>query len=387
MRRQCGQLSPLLCSCGRLDPIRSRVAELIRQFRIQHARVAALARGDFSREQRRHHAVLVGGPDGAVPAQECRAGAFLATEAQRGVLQASGKPFEADRNFVEAAAQPCRQPVDQSRADDGLADGSLLPPPRAALKQVVDRDRQVMVGRQQAGSCSDDPVAVMVRVAGEGDVEAVLDGHQALHRIGRRRVHPDASVPIEGHEGKRRVDDVTDHRQIEAVACGDGGPVMNARAAQRVHTHPDFRFADRLHVDCVAKIADIGIEKIVAMRRRRLQGGCVGNALDALQLRLEQTVGQLLDPAGGVLVGRAAIRRVVFEAAIARRIVRRRHHDTVSQAGTASAVVHQDGMRDRRRRRVFVVCRQHDVDAIRRQHLECAGARRAGQCVRVDAQE
>jgi hypothetical protein len=44
-------------------------------------------------------------------------------------------------------------------------------------------------------------------------------------------------------------------------------------------------------------------------------------------------------------------------------------------------------MRDCRRRRVFVVCRQHLVDAIGRQHFEGAGVRRLQQCMRVDAEE
>ena len=41
-----------------------------------------------------------------------------------------------------------------------------------------------------------------------------------------------------------------------------------------------------------------------------------------------------LDPAGDVGVGRSAIRRVVFEAAVLRRIVRRRDDDAVSEAAS-----------------------------------------------------
>ena len=73
-------------------------------------------------------------------------------------------------------------------------------------EQVVDRDRQVVVGRQQAGAAGDDAVAVVVGVAGEGDVEAVLEADQPLHRVGRRRIHADPAVPVERHEAEGRID-------------------------------------------------------------------------------------------------------------------------------------------------------------------------------------
>jgi hypothetical protein len=47
----------------------------------------------------------------------------------------------------------------------------------------------------------------------------------------------------------------------------------------------------------------------------------------------------------------------------------------------------EDGVRHRRGRRVFVVLRQHDVDAVGGQHFECTGARRHRQRVRVDTEE
>ena len=45
----------------------------------------------------------------------------------------------------------------------------------------------------------------------------------------------------------------------------------------------------------------------------------------------EQVVGPVLDPAGGIGVGRTAVRRVVLEAAVAGRVVRRRDDDAVDR--------------------------------------------------------
>jgi len=45
----------------------------------------------------------------------------------------------------------------------------------------------------QAGAFRDDPMAVMVGVAGEGDVEAILQADKALHRVGEEgsmRIRP-----------------------------------------------------------------------------------------------------------------------------------------------------------------------------------------------------
>ena len=65
------------------------------------------------------------------------------------------------------------------------------------LKQVVDRHREVVVRRQQAGAARDDAMAVVIGVAGEGDVEAILQADQALHGVRRRRIHADLAVPVD----------------------------------------------------------------------------------------------------------------------------------------------------------------------------------------------
>ena len=81
------------------------------------------------------------------------------------------------------------------------------------------------------------------------------------------------------------------------------------------------------------------------------------------------------------------MRRVVFVAAVLRRIVRRRDDDAVGKARFPSLVVGQDRMRDDRRRRVAAVLVDHDLDAVGRKHLDRARQRRLGQRVGIDADE
>ena len=58
------------------------------------ARVLAGARGDLGGEQREDEPILVGGPHRSIPAQEARAGALFAAEADRAVEQARREPLE-----------------------------------------------------------------------------------------------------------------------------------------------------------------------------------------------------------------------------------------------------------------------------------------------------
>ena len=166
-------------------------------------------------------------------------------------------------------------------------------------------------------------------------------------------------------------------------ALGDPLPVAQARAAQRVDAELQPGAADRVEVDHRAEVVDVGGDVVAATDL----GALVGHALDAVEPRLEQRVGLLLDAARDVGVGRAAVRRVVLEAAVAGRVVRRGDDDPVGRAAAAAAVVGQDRVRDHRRRRGAVVGVEHDVDPVRAQHLDDRARRRLGQRVRVAAEE
>ena len=81
------------------------------------------------------------------------------------------------------------------------------------------------------------------------------------------------------------------------------------------------------------------------------------------------------------------MRRVVLDAAVFGRIVRRRDDDAIGKAARAPVVVRQNRMRDRWRRRIAAIVRDHCFDAVLRQHFECGNEGRLRQRVRVHTQE
>ena len=140
-----------------------------------------------------------------------------------------------------------------------------------------------------------------------------------------------------------------------------------------------------MDVDDVGQVGDVGVHVVVALRR--LQGARQRHPLHVLEAAAQDLVGALGDRAGGVGVGRAAVGRVVLEPAVARRVVRRRHDDAVGQIGVAAAVVGQDRVADRRRRRVAVGRIDHRHNVIGGQHLQRRHPGRLGQTVGVAADE
>ena len=135
------------------------------------------------------------------------------------------------------------------------------------------------------------------------------------------------------------------------------------------------------------QVVDVGQDEVVLVRGRRLQRRVERHALHAGVAAAQQLVGPVLDPPGDVGVGRAAVGRVVLEAAVLGRIVRRRDDDAVGEAGRAAAVVDEDGARDDRRRRDAVVALDDRLDAVGRQHFERRALGRRRQGVRVLAHE
>ena len=221
----------------------------------------------------------------------------------------------------------------------------------------------------------------------EGDVELVAHADQPRHRIGRRAIHPDLAVPIDGHEAERRIDRVADDGRGQAIALDDRLPVMHAGAAQGIDPDLDAGGADRFHVDDIGEVGDIGPDVIVAMHAGRFARAVIGDALHAAEAVFEKAVGGALDVSRDVGIGRTAIGRIVFEAAVLGRIVRRRDHDAVGEAAVAALVVGEDGVRNHRRRRVAVVHVDHHLDAVGREHFQRARQRRLRQRVGVDADE
>src|SRR5699024_11334651 len=126
---------------------------------------------------------------------------------------------------------------------------------------------------------------------------------------------------------------------------------------QRVRADPHARPTDRVEIDHAAEVLHIGVQVVVA--------ACVlQGLLPAVTAHAPQSIGQQLvrpigDPVGGVGIGRAAVRRVGCEAAVARRVVAGGDDDAVGPAGVgggATAVVHQDSGGGQRGGRVDVLC-------------------------------
>ena len=155
--------------------------------------------------------------------------ALFAAEAKRAVEQAVHEPLEANRHLVELPAKLRGDAIDHLAAHHRLADRRFLAPLRPVLEEVVDGDRKVVVGRQQARASGDDAVPVVVGVAGEGDLEAILQIDQPLHRVGRGWVHANLAVPINRHEAEGRIDLLVDDGEVQARSARRSAPSSGPR--------------------------------------------------------------------------------------------------------------------------------------------------------------
>ena len=81
-------------------------------------------------------------------------------------------------------------------------------------------------------------------------------------------------------------------------------------------------------------------------------------------------IGSVFDPARRFGSRRSAVRRVVLDPAVLRRIVRRRENESVRLADPATDIVGQDGSRDRRRGRGAAVFLNAGLDAVGRQDFQ-----------------
>ncbi len=82
--------------------------------------------GHLGGEQAEDEAVLVGGPDLAVAAEEGGAGGLFADEAERAVDEAVDEPLEAYGDFEHGAVEAFGDAVDDAGGDEGLADADVV---------------------------------------------------------------------------------------------------------------------------------------------------------------------------------------------------------------------------------------------------------------------
>jgi hypothetical protein len=178
-----------------------------------------------------------------------------------------------------------------------------------------------MVWIHQSCTARDDAVPVTIGIVAEGDIEAVFERDQLCHGIGRRTVHADLAVPIQRHELKRRVHRAVHHFHIDTVTFDDRLPVRHPRSAKRIDADLELGVSNNLHIDNRTQIAHVGSDIVVAVGCGRAPSFFEGNSRDVFEISRKQLVGPIFDPTSYVGICRSAMRRVVFEAAVFRRIV------------------------------------------------------------------
>src|SRR3546814_19190513 len=109
-------------------------------------------------------------------------------------------------------------------------------------------------------------------VAGKSDVEAILHPDQPLHRMRRGRVHADPAVPVQGHEGKRRVDLLADHIEAKRIALGTARPVVHAGTAERIDAPPPAGAPDQVDVAHVSQVFHVLADDLVLGREAWKRG-------------------------------------------------------------------------------------------------------------------
>ena len=149
-----------------------------------------------------------------------------------------------------------------------LPTAALRRPVRAMREQVADGHGQVVVGVHQPGRGRDDAVPVRVGVVGEGDAVLILEADEPGHRVGAGAVHADLAVVIDRHEREGRIDLRVHDIDVQTVDFVDRPPVMHRRAAERIHAQLETGGANRVHIDDVPQVVDIGQDEVFLVRGR-----------------------------------------------------------------------------------------------------------------------
>jgi hypothetical protein len=97
---------------------------------------------------------------------------------------------------------------------------------------------------------------------------------------------------------------------------------MNTSSTKRINAKTKFLAANSVHVNHVAKVVDVTGDIVVPMRRRGAQRLRMGNSFYSLEFGSQQSVRVCLNPTSNCVVRRPAIRRVIFEPTVMRRIMR-----------------------------------------------------------------
>ncbi len=130
--------------------------------------------------------------------------------------------------------------------------------------------------------------------------------------------------------------------------------------------------SDRVDIDDVLEVADVDVAEVVGAERVQVDIG-VAHPSDALESGRDERIRTICDPSGRVGIGRSTVRRVVLEAAVARRVVRWSDHDPVTAGRVIerqAAVVGEDRVAEGGRRHPRIAGVESHVDPVGDQHLD-----------------
>ena len=216
-------------------------------------------------------------------------------------------------------------------------------------------------------------MAVHVGVVGESEIETVLPLDQSGHGEGRGAVHADFAVPIDADEPEGGINGGVYDLEIQPVSFRDQRPVGDGGVAQRVHSDLQVGGTDRFEVEDGVQASHIQFPEVEGLGGRGGFGPGQGLTADAGKLFPQEFVGAGLDFGRDIGISRAAVGRVVFEAAVLRRVVGRGDNDSVGESGGATRVVIEDGEGNRRGGGEAVPGVVPQLDSVGRKNLDGRG--------------
>src|SRR6185503_3997951 len=117
-----------------------------------------------------------------------------------------------------------------------------------------------------------------------------------------------------------------------SISIGNRSPIGDAGPAQRIDAELQAGGTNRLKIDDLFKVLHIGADVVMLVHQGRLGRLTSGEALDSLETGRQEGIGALFDPLGDLRIGRASLRRVVFDPAVLWWIVGRRNDDPIAPA-------------------------------------------------------
>ena len=262
-------------------------------------------------------------------------------------------------------------------------------------EEVFDRNSQVVVRVHQTVGRHDSVTVRVSVISGRNIVRSVsvfVRSHritQRGHRIGRGAVHTDLSIPVQGHERPCGVNLGVHNGQLQAVALGNRSPVVHRCSAQRIGANAHAGLANRINIDDLVKLINVVGQVVEAVDTGVIQQVRAQNAIDAAPTLFKDFVGALGDPRGRIRVRGTAVRRVVLESAVTRRVVAGGDDDTVGQSLPRRAQVlgcticTENRNRNRGGRGERSACVDADINLVGGQDFQSGSPCGFAQCVGV----